>query len=100
MSPVIFEIFGFEIRWYSVLILTGIIVAYSLAYMESKKFQIKKEFLFNLLFWTLIIGIIGARLYYVVFNFDYYKDNLIEIVQVWNGGLAIHGGILFGLITF
>ena len=99
MSPVIFEIFGFEIRWYSVLILTGIIVAYSLAYMESKKFQIKKEFLFNLLFWTLIIGIVGARLYYVVFNFDYYKDNLIEIVQVWNGGLAIHGGILFGLIT-
>lgn len=99
MSPVIFEIFGFEIRWYSVLILTGIIIAYLLIFAESRKFQIKKEFLFNLVFCALIFGIIGARLYYVAFNFDYYKSNLIEIVEVWNGGLAIHGGILFGLIT-
>ena len=99
MSPVIFELFGFEIRWYSILILTGILVAYLLIHFESRKFLIKKEFLFNLMFWALIFGIIGARLYYVIFNFDYYKDNLIEIVEVWNGGLAIHGGILFGLIT-
>lgn len=99
MSPVIFELFGFEIRWYSILILTGIFVAYLIIHFESRKFLIKKEFLFNLMFWALIFGIIGARLYYVIFNFDYYKDNLIEIVEVWNGGLAIHGGILFGLIT-
>ena len=71
MSPVIFELFGFEIRWYSILILTGIFVAYLLIHFESRKFLIKKEFLFNLMFWALIFGIIGARLYYVIFNFDY-----------------------------
>ena len=99
MSPVIFELFGFEIRWYSVLILLGVCLGYFLILNESKRFHYDKEVIFNLMFWTLIIGIIGARLYYVVFNFSYYKDNLKEILMVWNGGLAIHGGIIFGLIT-
>lgn len=99
ISPTIFTLFGFEVRWYSVLILIAIIISYFLITAESRRFQIKKEFLFNLMFWTIIIGIIGARLYYVVFNFEYYKEHLTEIYQVWNGGLAIHGGILFGFIT-
>ena len=59
MSPVIFEIFGFEVRWYSVLILLGITFAYILIMSESKRFHIKKEFMFNLMFWGLIMGIIG-----------------------------------------
>ncbi len=99
MSPVIFTLFGFEVRWYSVLILIGVLLAYIIILNESKRFHMDKEKVFNLIFWGLIIGIIGARLYYVIFNFDYYKDNLKEILMVWNGGLAIHGGILFGLIT-
>ncbi len=99
LDPVLFEIFGFEIRWYSVLILLAVIIAYFLILNESKRFQISKEFIFNLMFWVLIFGILGARLYYVVFNFNYYKSNPIEILKIWNGGLAIHGGMLFGLIT-
>ena len=99
ISPSIFSIFGFEVKWYSVLILIAVIISYFLISSESKRFQIRREFLFNMMFWTIIWGIIGARLYYVIFNFDYYSQNLIEIVQVWNGGLAIHGGLLLGFIV-
>ena len=55
--------------------------------------------MFNLCFWTVIFAFIGSRLYYVIFNWSYYQNNLLEILQVWKGGLAIHGAILFGLIT-
>ena len=98
ISPVAFELFGYEVRWYSLLILIGVIIAYFLIKTESNRFQLKGEFVFNLMFWTIIFGIVGARLYYVLFNLSYYKDNLIEIVKVWNGGLAIHGGLIAGLL--
>ena len=99
ISPVAFELFGYEVRWYSLLILLGVIISYVIIQSECNRFQIKKEFVFNLLFWSLIFGIVGARLYYVLFNLQYYKDHLIEIVEVWNGGLAIHGGLLFGFFV-
>ena len=99
MSPVLFTIGKFEIRWYSVLIIISILIAYIMINSESNRFNIKKEFVFNMAFWAIIFGIIGARLYYVMFNLDYYLDNPGEIVQIWNGGLAIHGGLLFGFIT-
>ena len=55
--------------------------------------------MFNLIFWTLIFGIIGARIYYVIFDWEYFSSNINEIWQIWNGGLAIHGGIIAGLLT-
>ena len=99
MNPVLVTIGGFEIRWYSVLILVGVILAYILIMSESRRYQIKKEFVFNMMFWALIFGIIGARLYYVLFNWDYYGSNIKEIFMIWHGGLAIHGGMILGLIT-
>lgn len=50
-------------------------------------------------FWAIIIGIIGARLYYVIFNFNLYQNDLLSIFKIWEGGLAIHGGIIAGLIV-
>ena len=102
ISPVIFNLGSFEIRWYSVLILLGVICAYFLIISESKRFHYNYDVIFNLMFWGLIIGIIGARLYFVLFHLtgeDGYLKNPSEIFQIWHGGLAIHGGILFGLIT-
>ena len=99
MNPEIINIGRLSIRWYSVLILIGIILAIFLAEKEAKKFNYEKDFVFDLAFWAVIFGIIGARLYYVIFNFSLYKNNLLDIFKVWNGGLAIHGGILGGLIT-
>lgn len=99
MSPVIFTVGNFEIRWYSVLILLSILIAYFMITSETNRFHIKKEFVFNMIFWTIIFGIIGARLYYVIFNFDYYLNNIKEIFMIWKGGLAIHGAIILGGLT-
>lgn len=99
MKPEMFSIGNISIRWYSVMILLGIMVAFVLAILEAGKKGIKKDDIFDLGFYVIIFGIIGARLYYVLFNLDFYKSNLLEIFKIWNGGLAIHGGIIFGLIT-
>ncbi len=99
MSPVAFTIGNIEIRWYSIFIALSVLIAYIMIMSECSRFKIKKEFAFNMIFWTLIFGIIGARLYYVLFNLSYYKTNPLEILMIWKGGLAIHGGIIFGLIT-
>ena len=89
---------NFSISTYSVCILVGVLIAGALFLLECKKYEIDLNFATNLIFWTVIFGIIGARLYYVIFNFGYYGSNPIEILKVWNGGLAIHGGLLFGLL--
>lgn len=99
MSPVMISIGNFEIRWYSVFILIAFFVATYLIEKEAKRFDIDKNYIFNLLFWTLIFGIIGARIYYVMFDWEYYNNNIGEIIKIWNGGLAIHGGIIAGLLT-
>ncbi len=98
MNPILFQFGNITIYWYSFFILMASLVGGFLAIKEALKFNIDKDFIVNLLFYMIPIVIIGARLYYVVFNFDYYKSNPIDIVKIWEGGLAIHGGIIFGLI--
>lgn len=99
MNPVLFSIGSFEIRWYSILILLGIIIGYEYVNYEAKKFKAPKDFMFNLTFWCVVFGLIGARLYYVVFNWQLYSHDVLSILRFWEGGLAIHGGLLFGFIT-
>ena len=99
MNPVMFEIFGVSIRWYSFLLLVAMVIALLLLKREAKRFEISWDFIFNLSFWTIIFGILGARLYYVAFNWSLYKDDLLSIIKVWEGGLAIHGGLIAGALT-
>ncbi len=99
MNPYAVQIGNFGITWYSLFILTGIILAYIFIRSEAKKFNLKGDFITNLVFWTVIVGIIGARAYYVIFNWSYYSTHVSEIFKVWEGGLAIHGGLLAGLIV-
>lgn len=99
MNPVLITIGGFAIRWYAVLILIAVIIGIKLAQHEAKRFNIPSELIFNLGFWLVIFGLIGARAYYVIFNFSEYKDSLISIFKIWEGGLAIHGGIIAGLLV-
>lgn len=99
MNPILISIGGFQIHWYSVLILVAIIIAGTFIIAESRRFGIPKNFITNMMFWTILFAIVGARLYYVLFNLDYYLDNPVEILQIWKGGLAIHGGIIMGAIT-
>ncbi len=99
MSSTIFEIGNISIKWYSILILFPIIISYFYVLYKSNKNSINKEDIIDIFFWTIIFGILGARVYYVIFNLNYYHNNLIEIFKVWKGGLAIHGAIIFGAIT-
>lgn len=98
MNKVALDLGIIQIYWYSIFIFLGILVGSSIIYLESKKRKIDSEFVINLIFNTVIIGVIGARIYYVLFNLDYYLSNPVEILEIWNGGLAIHGGIIAGLL--
>ena len=99
MSPIAFTLGKFEVRWYSIFILVGVILGFAIIMSESKRFQLKNEVMFNTMFWGLLFGILGARVYYIIFNMDYYSSHFSEIFKIWHGGLAIHGGLLFGMIA-
>ena len=98
MNPILITIGSFEVRWYSALILLAVFIVLVLTQKEASRFNIPKDYIFNMLFWALIFGIIGARLYYVAFNWSEFASNPMEIFKVWNGGLAIHGGLISALI--
>ena len=97
MDRVALELGPIQIYWYSIFIFLGLLIASILIFKEARKRNIDEDFLINLIFNTIIIGLIGARVYYVLFNIPYYASNPIEILAVWNGGLAIHGGIFAAL---
>lgn len=99
MDRVALELGPIQIYWYSIFIFLGLLTASILIFKEARKRNIDEDFLINLIFNTIIIGLIGARVYYVLFNIPYYTSNPIEILAVWNGGLAIHGGI-FAAVAF
>lgn len=98
MDGILVDLGFVQIYWYSVMLFVGFLLGGYLLLREAKRFKIDEEFVVNLFFYTIPISIIGARLYYVTFNWEMYADNIIDIFKVWEGGLAIHGGILFGLL--
>ena len=99
MDRVAFDLGFIQIYWYSIFMFLAMLAACFVIYREAKKRNVEEDFLVNLTFNTIIFGIIGARLYYVAFNLPYYLNYPIEIFEIWNGGLAIHGGIIAGLLT-
>jgi phosphatidylglycerol:prolipoprotein diacylglycerol transferase len=98
MNAIALDLGFIQIYWYSIIIFIALFIGGSFAIYEGKKFNIVEDFMINLLFWGVPIATIGSRLYYVLFNFTYYKNNPIEIMKVWEGGLAIHGAMIAGFI--
>ena len=96
MNRVLLDLGFIQIYWYSVCIIIGMMIGMYLVYTEAARKKISENLITNLIFYTVIISIIGARLYYVIFKWDYYSKNIFEIFEIWNGGLAIHGAIIFG----
>ena len=84
MNRVAINIGSLSITWYSICILSGIILAYILISKEAKKFNITSSFVSNLVFWCVIFGILGARIYYVLFNLYYYDNDPIEAIKILN----------------
>ena len=93
------SIFGFEIKYYGIVITLGFILAYFLTRAEAKRTKQDPEIYLDYLLCMILPAIIGARLYYVIFSWDLYKDNPIQVFNIRGGGLAIYGGIIAGVIT-
>ncbi|MGL4849914.1 MAG: prolipoprotein diacylglyceryl transferase [Clostridium sp.] len=93
-NPVAFEIGGFEVMWYGVLIGCGIILAFVLAYFNAKKKGLNFDTLIDLFLVAFPCAIIGARAYYVIFEWSYYKGDILKMLDIRQGGLAIHGGLI------
>ncbi|QUW23363.1 prolipoprotein diacylglyceryl transferase [Sporosarcina sp. Marseille-Q4063] len=99
INPVAFSLGVFEVRWYGILIALGIVLAFIVVQKEMVKRGMHPDFLTDLLIWAVPISIISARIYYVIFSWDYYKNNLGQIIQIWEGGIAIHGALIGAFIT-
>lgn len=98
-SPVAFSIFGLDIMWYGMLIGIGFLIAIAITYTRAPKYNIQPDFILTLTIWIIPFAIIGARLYYVIFNWDNYSDNLSAIFKIRSGGLAVHGGLILCFIV-
>lgn len=97
MNPVAFSIFGIDIRWYGIMISMGMVLGILLAKKSCDVKNISYDTFMDLILIALPLAIIGARLYYVLFNLDYYSQNVSEILNTRQGGLAIHGGLIFAI---
>jgi phosphatidylglycerol:prolipoprotein diacylglycerol transferase len=98
MNPIAIDLGIIQIYWYSIFIFLAIFVAGAIAIKEAKRFGIDENIIVNLIFTGLPIAVLGARLYYVIFNWDYYSNNLVDIIKIWEGGLAIHGALIAAFI--
>lgn len=99
MMPYLFRIGGFELRIYSLMIITGLLISIFMARSKAKKMNFKPEIIENMVIAVFLCALLGARIYYVIFKWDYYGNNPSEIFAIWHGGLAIHGGVIAGFIA-
>ena len=97
--PRSFHIFGFEIAFYGLIIGIGMFLGIWMAAQVAKRTNQNPEDYWDFALWAIVFAIIGARLYYVAFSWEEYKDNLLDIFKLRNGGLAIYGGVIAAFIT-
>lgn len=97
-DPIAFQIGNFAVRWYGILIATGMLLAVLISSKRAPSHKLAEEDILDLALWMLPIGVIGARLYYVLFNLDYYHT-FADVINIRQGGLAIHGGLIFGALA-
>lgn len=98
-GPIFFEIGPLAIRWYGLLIASAVLIGVILSQYLAKRRGINPDLLGDLVIWLVIGALLGARLYYVIFQWSEYARHPEDIVAIWKGGIAIHGAILGGIIT-
>jgi len=99
IDPTAFSIGPIDIRWYGILITTGIILAFIVVQKEMVKRGMHPDFLTDLLIWAVPLSIISARIYYVIFSWETYKDHPVDVFKIWEGGIAIHGALIGAFLT-
>lgn len=97
--PSYFVLFGRPVYFYGVLIGLGFLLGISFCARRAKRFGLKEDDVYDVMLWLVPCSILGARLYYVLFSLDYYLAHPGELLAVWNGGLAIYGGVIAGALT-
>ncbi|WP_127583198.1 prolipoprotein diacylglyceryl transferase [Paenibacillus koleovorans] len=98
LNPVAFSLGPIDVHWYGIILGSAALIGLLLAVQEGKRFGIAPEFFMDLLLIGVPSAIIGARIYYVAFKWDSYKDNLWEIFAIWHGGIAIYGALIGAII--
>lgn len=99
MDPIAIRLGPLEIRWYAICILLGLILGVYLATKEAPRKKILQDDILDFILLAFPLSIIGARIYYVAFSWSEYKDNLLSVFAIWNGGIAIYGGLITGALV-
>lgn len=99
INPILISIGSIHVYWYGVIIAAAFMLAVLLGLRDADKFDLDQDLILDVVLWAAPAAIIGARLYYVLFSWGSYKENPAEIFKLWNGGLAIYGGLLGAFIT-
>ncbi|HDC9881060.1 prolipoprotein diacylglyceryl transferase [Staphylococcus aureus] len=99
IDPVAFNLGPLSVRWYGIIIAVGILLGYFVAQRALVKAGLHKDTLVDIIFYSALFGFIAARIYFVIFQWPYYAENPSEIIKIWHGGIAIHGGLIGGFIT-
>ena len=99
MNPVALQLGPISIRWYAICIVSGLILAVYLSMKEAPRKKIDPDAIIDFILIAFPLAIVGARLYYVIFEWGYYSQHLGEIFAIWNGGIAIYGGLLTGALV-
>lgn len=98
INRVAFTLGPLTVYWYGIIAVSGIVLSIAYAMHRSREFGVDPDKLMDAAMYSVIAGIVGARIYYVAFTWDYYRENLSEIVKIWNGGIAFYGGMIGALI--
>ena len=99
MNPVALQLGPISIRWYAICIVSGLILAVYLSMKEAPRKKINPDDIIDFILIAFPLAIVGARLYYVIFEWGYYSQHIGEIFAIWNGGIAIYGGLLTGALV-
>ncbi|HDF1322489.1 TPA: prolipoprotein diacylglyceryl transferase [Staphylococcus aureus] len=99
IDPVAFNLGPLSVRWYGIIIAVGILLGYFVTQRALVKAGLHKDTLVDIIFYSALFGFIVARIYFVIFQWPYYAENPGEIIKIWHGGIAIHGGLIGGFIA-
>ena len=98
-GAIAFQIGPLVIRWYGILMAAAIVVGLWLGHREARRQGVSADDFISVAQWSILAGLVGARIYEVIFNWDYYGQYPSKIIAVWEGGLAIHGGLIAGVLV-
>lgn len=99
LNPIAIDLGPIQIHWYGLIIGFGVLLGLIIALRESERRGLDKEIFTDMILFAVPIAIISARIYYVIFQWEYYSQNPGDIIKIWNGGIAIHGALIGSVLT-